>query len=46
LSARLQEKEDAHPTTNGFYSTSGKTAATQKGNEEKVLMSRKRKIGE
>jgi hypothetical protein len=47
LSARLQEKEDAHPTTNGFYSaTSGTTTAASKSIQEKDAMSKKRKIGE
>jgi kinetochore protein Mis13/DSN1 len=45
LSARLQEKEDVHPQTNGFYPTSSKTATTQKSNEENASMSKKRKIG-
>jgi hypothetical protein len=46
LSARLQEKEDAHHTTNGFYSTNSRAAATQKSSEENGPMSKKRKIGE
>jgi kinetochore protein Mis13/DSN1 len=46
LSARLQEKEDARPPSNGFYPISGKTAAIQKSNEENAPMSKKRKIGE